>query len=84
MSVFIVSQTLTVLLLCLTHSLIHHFEAAPNSKKLQTTSEMWLLKDFKLTDYKENIVEKGEIAHFEQFHLFPQCCLEVFFFYVLK
>ena len=21
----------------------------------------------------ENIVEKGEIAHFEQFHLFPQC-----------
>ena len=23
----------------------------------------------------ENIVEKGEIAHFEQFHLFPQCFL---------
>ena len=22
---------------------------------------------------KENIVEKGEIAHFEQFHLFPPC-----------
>ena len=23
----------------------------------------------------DNIVEKGEIAHFEQFHIFPQCFL---------
>ena len=29
-------------------SLIHHFETVPNSKKLQTTTEMWLLKDFKI------------------------------------
>ena len=29
----------------LTHSLINHFETVPNSKKLQTTTEMWLLKD---------------------------------------
>ena len=29
-------------------------------------------------------MEKGEIAHFEQFHLFPQCFPEVFFFSVLK
>ena len=27
----------------------------------------------------EKIVEKGEIAHFEQFHLFPQCFLKAFF-----
>ena len=32
----------------LTHSLIHHFETVPNSKKLQTTTEMWLLKDFEI------------------------------------
>ena len=32
----------------------------------------------------ENIVEKREIAHFEQFHLFPQCFLKAFFFNVLK
>ena len=32
----------------LTHSLIHHFETVPNSKKLQTTTEMWLLVDFKI------------------------------------
>ena len=32
----------------LTHSLIHHFEAIPNSKKLQTTTEMWLLQDIKI------------------------------------
>ena len=30
----------------LSHSLIHHFETVPNSNKLQTTTEMWLLKDF--------------------------------------
>ena len=26
-----------------------------------------------LSDSAENIVEKGEIAHYEQFLLFPQC-----------
>ena len=31
----------------LTHSLIHHLETVPNSKKLQMTTEMCLLKDFK-------------------------------------
>ena len=30
------------------HSLIRHFEIVPNSKKLQTTTEMWLFKDFKI------------------------------------
>ena len=30
----------------LTHSPIHHFETVPTLKKLQTTTEMWLLKDF--------------------------------------
>ena len=33
--------------LSLTHSLIHHFETVPNSKKLQTTTEMWLSNGFK-------------------------------------
>ena len=32
----------------------------------------------------DNIVEKGEIAHFEQFHLFPQGFPKAFFFNVLK
>ena len=32
----------------LTHPLIHHFETVPNSKKLQTTTEVWLVKDFKI------------------------------------
>ena len=26
------------------------FETIPNSKKLQTTTEMWLLKDFEIQD----------------------------------
>ena len=29
-------------------------------------------------------MEKGEIAHFEQFHLFSQCFPKAFFFNVLK
>ena len=36
------------------------------------------------TDCKENIAEKGEIAHYEQFHLFSQCFPKAFFFNVLK
>ena len=32
----------------------------------------------------EDIVEKGEIAHFEQFHLFPQCFPKDFFFHCVR
>ena len=32
----------------------------------------------------ENVVEKDEIAHYEQFHLFPQYFLKAFFFNALK
>ena len=32
----------------LTHPSIYHFEIFPNPKKLQTTTEMWLLSDFKI------------------------------------
>ena len=52
-------------------------EAADDNKNVA-------IKGFYDTDYMENIVEKGEIAHFEQFHLFSQCFPEAFFFYVLQ
>ena len=69
----------------LTHSLIHDFETSPNSKKLQTTTEMWLLENFKIQTAYKTLWKKGEIAHFEQFHLFPQCFPKAFFFFnVLK
>ena len=32
----------------LTHSVIHYIETVSNSKKLLTTTEMWLLKDYKI------------------------------------
>ena len=32
----------------------------------------------------ENIVEKGEIAHFEQFHPFPKCFPTAFFLQCVK
>ena len=68
----------------LTHSLIDHFESVPNSKKLQTTTEMWLLKEFKIQIAQKTLWKKSEIAHFEQFHRFPQCFPKAFTFIVLK
>ena len=40
------------------------------------------IKGLQDTDCTENIVEKGEIAHFEQFHLFPLCFTKAFFFFL--
>ena len=36
------------------------------------------IKGFQDTDCIENIVEKGEIAHVEQFHLSPLCLPKAF------
>ena len=36
----------------LTFSLILHFETIPNSKKLQTTTEMWPLTVSQMTNFK--------------------------------
>ena len=44
----------------LTHTLIHHLETVPNSKKLLTTNVA--IKEFSGTDSKENIVGKSEIV----------------------
>ena len=41
-------------------------------------------KRFSSTDYTENVVAKSEIAHFEQFQLFPQCFPKAFSLNVLK
>ena len=38
----------------LTHFLIHHFKTIQNSKKLQTTTEMWLLKVFNIRLYRKH------------------------------
>ena len=37
-----------------------------------TMSKIWT-NGIQLSDWVENIVGKGEIAHYEQFLLFPQC-----------
>ena len=42
------------------------------------------IKGFQDTNCIENIVEKGEIAQNEQFHLFQLCFPTVFFFIALK
>ena len=55
----------------LTHSLIHHLQTIPNSKKLQTTTEMWLLKfsRFRLhRKYCGKTVKLLKISNFTFFH----------------
>ena len=42
------------------------------------------IRGFQDTDCIENIVGKGEIAQYEQFHLFPQCFHKAFFLDVIK
>ena len=42
------------------------------------------MKGFEDTHCTEDIVDKGEIANFEQFHLFPQCFPKAFYAPILK
>ena len=68
----------------LTHSLLHHFETIPKFEEAADDKCIVAMKGFSDTDCIENMVEKGEIAHFEQFHLFPQCFPEPFFLQCVK
>ena len=72
----------------LTHSLIHHFETVPNykkkkKKKLQTTTEMWLLKEFKIkVAEKKKIWKKVKLLILSTFTFFHNVFLKLFFFNV--
>ena len=58
----------------LTHSLIYHFETILNSKKVQTTTEMWQLKDFKIQIALKHCGKRWNCS----------CFPKAFFFNVLK
>ena len=45
----------------LTHSLIHHFETIPHSKKLRTTPKMCLLKDFEIQVAQKTLWKKVKL-----------------------
>ena len=49
-----------------------------------TQSSNVAIKGFEDTDCIETIVEKGEIAHLEQFHLFPQWFPKALIFSIMK
>ena len=51
----------------LTHSQIHDFETVPNSKMLQTTTELWLLKDFKIQIAEKTIWKKVKLLILSNF-----------------
>ena len=69
---------------CINPFLNTPFWIRPNFKEAADNNWNVAIKGFQDTDCIENIVEKGEIAHFEQFHLLPQCFPKVYFFDVLK
>ena len=54
------------------------FWISPNLRDAAEENCNMAIKGFSDIDCIENIVEKGEIAHFEQFHLFPQCFPKAF------
>ena len=54
------------------------FRDRPKFKEAADNNWNVAIKGFQDTNCIENIVEKGEIAHFEQFHLFPQCFPKAF------
>ena len=65
---------------CLHHSPIHHFKIVPNSKKMQMTTEMWQLKDFKIQVAWKTLWKKVKLL----IHLFLQYFPKAFFFNALK
>ena len=75
------SVKMNIFAIILTLSLICHFETAPNSKKLRTTNEMWLLTHYHTMPHfdalKINSCGKNceKIACNMQFFLFSQCFL---------
>ena len=54
------------------------FLISPNFREAADDNCNMAVKGFSDTDCIENIVEKGEIAQNEQFHLFPQCFPKAF------
>ena len=60
----------------LTHSLIHHFESVPNSRNLQTTTEMWLFEDFKTQTELKTSWKKVKLLNLSNFtfchNVFPK------------
>ena len=68
----------------LTHSLKHTILRPSQIQRSCRRQLKLTIKGFLDTDCIENIVEKGEIAQNEQFHLFQQCFPKAFFFNVLK
>ena len=48
-------------------------QTLPNPNSLQTTFSNWMKMAESSQESVENALEKGEIARYKQFHLFPQC-----------
>ena len=54
----------------LTHSLIHHFETVPNSKKLQTTTKMWLSRVLRYRLHKKHCGKNVKLLILSNFAFF--------------
>ena len=67
-----------VQLIFLTLSVIQHFETVPNSKKLQTTTEMGLLKDLRYRLYSKHCGKKVKLLILSNFTFFLNVFLQFF------
>ena len=49
---------------------LHHFETVPNSRKLPTTTEMWLLKGFKVEIAEKTLLKEVKLLILSNFNIF--------------
>ena len=68
----------------LTHSPINHFETVPNSQKLQTPTEIRLLKDFEIQITKKTLWKKVKLLSLSNFTFFQNVFLSFFFLQCVK
>ena len=55
-----------------------HFDTVPNSKKQQKTTEMWLLKDFKIQIAQKTLWKKVKLLILSNFTFFHNVFLKQF------
>ena len=67
-----------LIIVTITRSLIHHFETVRNSKMMQTTTEMWLLKDFKIQIALKTLWKKVKLLILSNFTFFHNVFLKPF------
>ena len=62
----------------ITHSVVHLFEIVPNSKKLQTTTQLWHFKDFEIQIAWKTLWKNVKLLILSNFTFFHNVFLKCF------